>query len=239
MYVQHSTIVAPLLGLMISLKKAACFDLYLNQGSGIHAPGRKDHPSTEPYIVAHNFLLAHSKVTKLYKGQYAGLNGLIGISNCGDFRYPKFEYSERDQEAALRAMLFQWGWFVEPLVFGHYPAVMRERLGDRLPNFTIEEQRDLIGSTDFFGLNYYSSLLASAPEEQATYSGYWADIHVNFTYVCFNKSCLLLSLLPYLKQLKLWLGMIRLGEKMLWDGMSSPMVYVKCCSGYQNAITIL
>jgi beta-glucosidase/6-phospho-beta-glucosidase/beta-galactosidase len=155
--------------------------LGIHQGSGIHAPGRKDHPSTEPYIVAHNFLRAHIQVTALYKAQYAGTDGLIGISNCGDFRYPKVEYSERDQEAALRAMLFQWGWFVEPLVFGHYPAVMRERLGERLPNFTIEEQQQLIGSSDFFGLNYYSSLLASAPEIESSNSDYWADIHVKFT----------------------------------------------------------
>jgi beta-glucosidase len=78
-------------------------------------------------------------------------------------------------------MLFQWGWFVEPLVFGHYPTAMRERLGDRLPNFTATEQMDLIGSADFLGLNYYSSLLASKPDVASTFGGYWADIHVNFT----------------------------------------------------------
>jgi beta-glucosidase/6-phospho-beta-glucosidase/beta-galactosidase len=151
------------------------------KGSGVHAPGRKDNPSTEPYLVAHNFLIAHAKVYRLYKDEFAGKDGLIGISNCGDFRYPKVEYSEHDQEAALRAMLFQWGWFVDPLVFGHYPAVMRERLGNRLPNFTSTEQNDLIGSSDFFGLNYYSSLIASAPEIESPFGGYWADIHVNFT----------------------------------------------------------
>lgn len=77
-------------------------------------------------------------------------------------------------------MLFQWGWFVEPLVFGDYPSVMRERLGDRLPYFSAAEQVALRGSTDFLGLNYYSSFLASEPEKEATYGGYWADIHVDF-----------------------------------------------------------
>jgi beta-glucosidase/6-phospho-beta-glucosidase/beta-galactosidase len=149
-------------------------------GSGIHAPGRTNHPKTEPYLVAHNFLLAHARVAKLYKAEFAGADGRIGISNCGDFRYPKNEHSARDQEAASRAMLFQWGWFVEPLVFGDYPAVMRERLGERLPHFSTAERKDLIGSADFFGLNYYSSMLASNPDSEANFGGYWADIHVDF-----------------------------------------------------------
>jgi beta-glucosidase len=130
--------------------------------------------------VAHNFLLAHAKVSKIYKGEYACKDGMIGISNCGDFRYPKSASSKRDQEAAERAMLFQWGWFVEPLVFGRYPPVMRERLGDRLPQFTLAEQDALRGSADFLGLNYYSAFLASTPNNEASYGGYWADIHVDF-----------------------------------------------------------
>ena len=130
--------------------------------------------------MAHNFLLAHAKVSKIYKDDFAGDDGMIGIANCGDFRYPKSSSSERDQKAAKRAMLFQWGWFVEPLVFGSYSVVMREILGDRLPHFTIAEQDELRGSADFLGLNYYSSFLASTPKQDATYGGYWADIQVDF-----------------------------------------------------------
>jgi beta-glucosidase/6-phospho-beta-glucosidase/beta-galactosidase len=119
-------------------------------------------------------------VSKIYKEEFASGDGMIGIANCGDFRYPKSEYSRLDQDAAERAMLFQWGWFVEPLVFGRYPPVMRKLLGDRLPKFTVAERDKLRGSADFLGLNYYSSLLASTPEHDATYGGYWADLHANF-----------------------------------------------------------
>lgn len=126
------------------------------------------------------FLLAHAAVSKIYKEEFACDDGMIGISNCGDFRYPKSESSEFDQDAAERAMMFQWGWFVEPLVFGRYPPVMRERLGDRLPYFTAVESEELRGSADFLGLNYYSSFLASKPEHESTYGGYWADINVDF-----------------------------------------------------------
>lgn len=159
---------------------SVAFFLPDTQGNGQHAPGRKDHPSTEPYIVAHNFLLAHGRVSKMYRDEFAGDDGLIGIANCGDFRYPLSESSERDREAAERAMLFQWGWFVEPLVFGRYPTAMRERLGDRLPHFSAVEQNELRGSADFLGLNYYSAFLVSTPRSEATYAGYWADINVDF-----------------------------------------------------------
>ncbi len=37
---------------------------------------------------------------------------------------------------------------------------MRERLGDRLPQFSDEDRRLLAGSSDFFGLNHYSALFA-------------------------------------------------------------------------------
>lgn len=150
------------------------------QGSGVHAPGRNEHPNTEPYIVAHNLLLAHSKVFKVYKEEFASDEGMMGIANCGDFRYPRLSSSESDREAAERAMLFQFGWFVEPLVDGHYPAIMRDRLGDRLPHFTESEKDEVRGSFDFLGLNYYSSFLASIPDREATWSGYWADVFVDF-----------------------------------------------------------
>jgi len=125
-------------------------------------------------------LLAHARVFKMYKEEFAGDDGMMGIANCGDFRYPRLISSERDSEAAERAMLFQWGWFVEPLVFGFYPTVMKERLGNRLPSFTASEKDQLRGSFDFLGLNYYSSLLASTPDHEASYGGYWADIFVDF-----------------------------------------------------------
>lgn len=152
----------------------------VGQGTGIHAPGRNSHPSIEPYLVAHNLLLAHAKVSKMYKAEFAGTDGMIGMSNCGDYRYPKSGRGKSDRDAAQRAMLFQWGWFVDPLVFGRYPAVMKERLRHRLPDFTEAEQIDLMGSTDFLGLNYYSSLLATTPKHEANHDGYWADMHVDF-----------------------------------------------------------
>jgi beta-glucosidase len=42
---------------------------------------------------------------------------------------------------------------------------MVDRLGDRLPTFSEEEKEMLIGSTDFFGLNHYTTMIASNATE--------------------------------------------------------------------------
>jgi len=145
---------------------------------GIKAPGRSHNGTYETYIAAHNQLLAHAKAASIYHHEYASKQGgVIGMSNSADFRYP-LTPSKDDMDAAERAMLFQFGWFMEPAVTGDYPQVMRERLGDRLPQFTKRQSRQLIGSCDFFGINTYSSALASKPEKESVWPGYWADMFV-------------------------------------------------------------
>lgn len=44
---------------------------------------------------------------------------------------------------------------MDPLVYGDYPAVMRENVGSRLPSFSKEESKRLRGSFDFIGFNHY------------------------------------------------------------------------------------
>lgn len=149
--------------------------------SGVHAPGRSERPSTEPYIVAHNLILAHAVSASIYHDEFAPTQkGVIGVSHCTDYRYPLTD-SSKDKDAAQRAILFQFGWFADPIFFGDYPKEMRRRLGNRLPRFTHEEKEQLLKSADFLGINHYSSFLASEPKEHATYGGYWADMFVDFS----------------------------------------------------------
>lgn len=42
---------------------------------------------------------------------------------------------------------------------GDYPPEMRERVKDRLPEFTAQQKADLKGSNDFFGINHYATNL--------------------------------------------------------------------------------
>lgn len=142
----------------------------LGYGQGVFAPGRKSN--SEPYLAAHHLLVAHAKAVDLYKSKYAHQNGTIGITNNCDWREPLTDKPE-DKEAAERALLFFLGWFADPIYKGDYPSVMRERLGDRLPEFTPKEREMLLNSSDFFGLNHYTTMYAAEQtgEEQDNIKG--------------------------------------------------------------------
>jgi len=49
---------------------------------------------------------------------------------------------------------------LDPVVYGDYPKIMRELVGNRLPNFTEDEKKMVAGSIDFIGINYYTSHFA-------------------------------------------------------------------------------
>lgn len=153
----------------ITLNEPYC-SAVLGYGLGIHAPGRAD--ANEPYVAAHNLILSHGKAVKIYREEFNAQNGRVGITNNCDWRIPLTD-SEADKAAAQRSLEFFLGWFADPIWRGDYPAVMRERLGDRLPQFSDEERRMLLGSSDFFGLNHYTTMLASEPDpDEAT------DVHI-------------------------------------------------------------
>ncbi|MFY9150579.1 MAG: GH1 family beta-glucosidase [Prolixibacteraceae bacterium] len=131
----------------------------LGYGQGVFAPGRVS--TTEPYLAAHNELRAHALAVKIYRENYqAEQKGKIGISlNC-DWREPLTNKQE-DKDAAERALHFFAGWFADPIWFGDYPEIMRQRIGHKLPRFTPEEKAMLTGSSDFFGLNHYTTMFAA------------------------------------------------------------------------------
>jgi len=63
-----------------------------------------------------------------------------------------------DPVAAQRRLEFWIGHFADPVYLtGDYPASMRKQLGDRLPEFTPQESAVLKGSSDFYGMNTYTS----------------------------------------------------------------------------------
>ncbi|VVA21759.1 PREDICTED: beta-glucosidase [Prunus dulcis] len=113
--------------------------------------------ATEPYIVAHNILLAHAGAVKLYREKFQRKQGgQIGISLVGQYVEP-YSDSAEDKAAAKRILDFELGWFVEPLVYGAYPRSMRQLVKGRLPTFTEKETMMVKRSFDFIGINYYTS----------------------------------------------------------------------------------
>jgi len=49
----------------------------------------------------------------------------------------------------------------DPIYLGHYPDYMRQMLQARLPVFTLEELAVVKGSSDFYGMNTYTTNLCS------------------------------------------------------------------------------
>ncbi|TFL04985.1 glycoside hydrolase family 1 protein [Pterulicium gracile] len=140
----------------------------IGYGYGRFAPGRTSErsrsaegdSSTEPYIVAHNELVAHAHVVKLYRDQYKRQQGgQIGITLNGDWCMP-YDDSPENIAAAQRSLDFHIGWYADPVYLGtDYPESMRKLLRDRLPRFTDEELALVKGSSDFYGMNTYTTKL--------------------------------------------------------------------------------
>ncbi|KAH9095601.1 hypothetical protein Ae201684P_015402 [Aphanomyces euteiches] len=143
-------------------------------------------------IPRHKLLIAHATAVDIYRKDFKPTqNGQIGIALDGDFRVPKPsddpEQFKLNQDAAERGRLFWIGWFADPIYFGDYPDVMKQRVGDRLPKFTEEESALVKGSNDFFALNHYSTAYAEPSEDYLENSGaavrpsVWADAGVKLS----------------------------------------------------------
>jgi beta-glucosidase len=120
---------------------------------GCHAPGIKDR--TLGYHAGHNLLRAHAYAVTRYRAaryHHGAISFALNMSYC----FPASAAFE-DAAAAERAMKNSGGWFADPPYYGEYPAVMRERLGSLLPEFTPADAGLLKGSMDFIALNYYTS----------------------------------------------------------------------------------
>nr|AFK47660.1 unknown [Lotus japonicus] len=55
-------------------------------------------------------------------------------------------------------MDFSLGWFLDPLIFGKYPLSMKNLVGERLPEISETTSDLLVGSSDFIGINHYTSV---------------------------------------------------------------------------------
>ncbi|KAF7119620.1 hypothetical protein RHSIM_Rhsim13G0229900 [Rhododendron simsii] len=147
-------------------------------------PFDNGNPATEPYIVAHNLLLAHAATVDLYRKNYqACQKGKIGITNVITWMEP-YTDSKADIDATERAQDFMLGWFLDPIVYGRYPQSMRKLVGSRLPEFSDTESEKLKGSYDFLGINYYTAhYVADASNSNVEKLSYTTDPKVKYTSV--------------------------------------------------------
>ncbi|KAL6903510.1 hypothetical protein ACP4OV_004323 [Aristida adscensionis] len=129
----------------------------------------------EPYVAAHNIILAHAATVRNYKENYqAKQGGSIGIVIAMKW-YEPLTNSTEDIRAARRAQSFEVEWFFDPIFLGDYPREMREILKSNLPTFTPEEKNLLRYKTDFIGVNHYTATYVKdciySPCNVSTYEG--------------------------------------------------------------------
>ena len=137
----------------------------LGYSTGSHAPGRcsdrsyctEGNSSTEPYLCTHNLLRAHAYAAEVFRSEYKNVkHKQIGMNLNIDGCWPASE-SEADRNASERCYIWHGAWYSDPIYFGDYPQIMKDQVGERLPNFTEEEKELLKGSVDFYGLNHYTT----------------------------------------------------------------------------------
>nr|XP_032510674.1 myrosinase 1-like [Danaus plexippus plexippus] len=119
------------------------------------------------YLCVKNLLLAHARAYHIYDKEFrAKQSGNIFITINAEWH----ESESLDHEDAARdARQFQWGVYAHPIFSksGNYPPEMIKRIADksaaqgflrsRLPELTNEEIKFVQGTSDFFGLNHYST----------------------------------------------------------------------------------
>lgn len=120
----------------------------------------------------HNLLIAHAHAVDVYRKEFQEQQrGIIGTTLSADWRLPAptedAAQLAANAEAATRSIAFHLGWFADPIYFGDYPQIMKDRVGDRLPTFTEKQKQLLKGSSDFFGLNNYGSAYAAPSKDAA------------------------------------------------------------------------
>jgi beta-glucosidase/6-phospho-beta-glucosidase/beta-galactosidase len=133
----------------------------------IWAPAIKS-PGVGEYLCGHHLLLAHAKAYRLYQQKYfPRFGGQVGVTLEGPYYIPK------DSSVTLsdhrRAMQYRYGWYADPIfgVDGGYPKVIIEEIDkasiaegrpfSRLPKMSEDDKKLIKGSSDFFGMNYYTS----------------------------------------------------------------------------------
>ncbi|KAJ9583081.1 hypothetical protein L9F63_022570, partial [Diploptera punctata] len=145
------------------------------------APGI-DSPQVGAYLAAYTLLLAHARAFHLYKHEFfSRQQGRVGIVFDGEWFEPADKASRADQDAAEFAMQYQFGMFANPIFSyeGDYPQVVKDTIEklslaqgyprSRVRTLSGEEVAMIRGSSDFMGINYYTSRLVKP--------GIWTDIN--------------------------------------------------------------
>jgi len=132
--------------------------VYQAYEDGGMAPGNEGaERGVTAYTAGHNVILAHGYAVKNYRENYSHQNAKIGITVNMGHNEPAVKFNVDDREAAERGQFFYSGVWMHPILKRDYPEIVKYRVDERLPKFTEEELDMLEKSSDFYGVNHYTS----------------------------------------------------------------------------------
>ncbi|CAH0725205.1 unnamed protein product, partial [Brenthis ino] len=154
---------------------------YNGYGGNLFVPAIRSHGLGE-YLCGHYMLLGHARAYRLYDKEFRPKQkGKIGLTLDSYWAEPKDENKKEDRDAAERYLQMHLGMYAHPIYSeeGDYPEFVRQRIDNnslhqgyprsRLPVFTPEEIELVRGSSDFFGINHYTTYLMSPSSMEPTW----------------------------------------------------------------------
>lgn len=132
---------------------------------GVYPPFSKGRENS--YLASHNMILVHYRTVRMYKQM--GFKGQIGAVVHVPPCYTVEPGTAEDEAATERYQARYFGWWLDPMLKGHYPQNLLEYsfIRDAMPeNFAQQLAAEFIPS-DFIGINYYNPANAKyEPDDQ-------------------------------------------------------------------------
>jgi len=118
--------------------------------TGVNAPGHRN--AFELPRVSHHVLCAHGAAVQMYRSAWKHAIGLVVNLE------PKYPASAlpNDVEAAERGDIYFNRQYLDPVLFGRYPAGLDALFGEAWPRHSEEDLQLIHQPIDYLGVNYYS-----------------------------------------------------------------------------------
>ncbi|XP_026754269.2 myrosinase 1-like [Galleria mellonella] len=156
-------------------------------------PPAVDSKGIGAYICIKNVMIAHAKVYRLYEKEYKNkYKGSVGIALAVNWLEPLNNKTE-NVEITEQYREFMLGTFINPIWSkeGDFPRIVKDIIAkkskeqgftrSRLPTLNTEEIKLLKGSSDFLGINHYTTSLVSRSKTQHPSPSFNDDVGVQLS----------------------------------------------------------
>jgi beta-glucosidase len=130
---------------------------FLGYRWGIHAPGIKGEK--EGFLASHHLMLGHGlAMPYLRTNAPKSKHGVVFNAT------PSYPLTDQDQGAAEYCEAENYHWFVDPVLKGEYPALVKERQKTNMPMVLAGDLEIMSAPVDYIGINYYTRSVARFTE---------------------------------------------------------------------------